>query len=340
MEQLRVEKTGGVGIFDLHCDTLDLLALHDAAGQMGVDLSNKDGTPKRLDSLAENDAHIDLSRMLGATGAWCQCFACFIPDGLGPDLSWQVFTTVRDFFFQQVGEHGELIEQVRDARDIRRITGEGRCAGMFTVEGGSFLEEGSLDRLYEAADAGVKMLTLTWNGRNAIGSGNQTDEGLSDFGREVVRAMEDCRMVVDVSHANDRTFWDVAEVATRPFAASHSNSRVVCDHPRNLTDDQFRAIAERGGIVGLNFCCDFLREDCTDATRDDVLRHVDHWLNLDGEHVVALGSDYDGSTVPSWLDPAEKVVELYGLFSREFGAEVAQEICFENACSFFERNEE
>lgn len=327
-----------IRIFDLHCDTLDRLALHEAIPEAGFAAEDAHIPAERMSSLADNDAHIDLLRMQKAGYAWCQCFAAFIPDHIGVEMGWRVFTTVRDYFFAQVEQHAGLIEQVRDARDVRRIIGEGCCAGMFTVEGGSFIE-GSVERVHAAADAGVKMLTLTWNGKNAIASGNNTGDGLTAFGREVVRTMEERRMVVDVSHLNDRSFFDVLEVAQRPFAASHSNARAICGHPRNLTDDQFRALVERGGIAGLNFCREFVRDDGADPTRDDVLRHVDHWLSLGGEHAVALGSDYDGCDVPSWLEPAENIGELHALFAKEFGASIADAICFENACAFFERNE-
>ena len=337
MEQL--SDLRDVRIFDLHCDTLDRLALHEVIGQTGIEFDDSDIPAERMSSLADNDADIDLCRMLRATGAWCECFAAFIPDGLGAEGSWRVFTKVRDYFFAQLEERADLVEQVRDARDVRRIVGEGKCAAMFTVEGGSFIE-GSVERVHEAADAGVKMITLTWNGKNAIGSGNETDEGLTDFGREVLRAMEERRIVVDVSHLNDRGFRDVLAATERPFAASHSNARAVCGHPRNLTDYQFQAIAERGGIVGLNLCRDFLREGGGDPTPDDILWHVDHWLQLGGERVLALGSDYDGCEVPSWLHPAEKLPALRALLAREFGPDLADAICFENACSFFERNEE
>ncbi|WP_102337693.1 dipeptidase [Collinsella provencensis] len=326
-----------IRIFDLHCDTLDRLALHTAF----PDVEFEDfvmGTPKdRLLSLADNDAHISLDRMQAQDYAWCQCFAAFIPDELNSDQAWAVFQAVRSYLQGQIAEHADRIEQVLDARNIRSIVETGHCAAMFTVEGGSFIE-GTVERVHEIADAGVKMLTLAWNGPNAIASGHDTTEGLTPFGREVIAALEERHVVIDVSHLNDRGFWDVLEASERPFAASHSNSRAICGHLRNLTDDQFRALAERGGIVGLNFCEDFITEDLP-ATQDDFLRHVDHLLQLGGEHVLALGSDYDGCEVPTWLDPAEKIGTLHGLLAGEFGEDIADRICFENACEFFERNE-
>ncbi len=332
-------ETSPTYIFDLHCDTLDRLALHEAFPDAGFAAQDAAIPDNRMASLADNDCHIALGRMAKARYAWCQCFAAFVPDHMPADWGWQVFCAVRDYFQGQLRQHSTLIEQVLDARGIREIVENGKCAGMFTIEGASFLD-GSLDRLREAADAGVKMLTLTWNGKNAIASGNQTTDGLSKFGARVVHAMEQRRIVVDVSHLNDRSFWDVVRESSRPFAASHSNARSVCGHPRNLTDDMFRALVDRGGIAGFNFCREFVREDGTDPTRDDVLFHIDHFLKLGGEHAIALGSDYDGCDVPSWLAPAERVGELHVLFAKEFGREIADAICFENAAAFFERNEE
>ena len=197
-----------------------------------------------------------------------------------------------------------------------------------------------LDRIALAAEAGVKMMTLTWNGPNALGSGHDTRQGLTRFGREAVREMEAHRMVVDASHLNDRGFSDLVEVATRPFAASHSNARSVCGHRRNLTDAQARTIFEGGGIVGLNYCRDFLREGSGDVTPDAVLRQVDRLLELGGERGLALGSDYDGTDVPSWLDGCERVGTLHELIARHFGREVAERVFYENARDFFLRNEQ
>jgi membrane dipeptidase len=144
------------------------------------------------------------------------------------------------------------------------------------------------------------MLTLTWNGKNDIASGNDTADGMSDFGREAVRALEDHRIVVDVSHLNDAGFADLLHVATRPFVASHSNSRAVCPHPRNLTDAQFGEIRDRGGLVGINYYRAFIADVPAgkDVTFDQLSRHIDHFLSLGGEKVLALGSDFDGSDTP------------------------------------------
>ena len=336
-----IERAAKTYIFDLHCDTLDRLALHRAFPE--AEFCDRDASipDNRMQSLVDNDCHIDLTRMAQANYALCQCFAAFIPDHVSPDWSWQVFCHVHDYFKAQLAEQTAFISQVSDARDIRSIVDAGKCAGMFTVEGASFLDgsPNSLGRLYQVIDAGVKMITLTWNGKNAIASGNSTADGLTSFGKQVIAEMEARHVVVDVSHLNDRSFWDVEKASSRPFAASHSNARAVCGHARNLTDDMFRALVERGGIVGLNFCREFLREDGADPTRDDVLRHVDHFLNLGGEHALALGSDYDGCDVPSWLEPAQNVGNLHALLAHEFGEEVANDICFNNAAAFFERNE-
>ena len=217
----------------------------------------------------------------------------------------------------------------------------GKTAAVLTVEGASFLEDDGQaeSRLDALADAGVRMVTLTWNGPNALGSGNDTSHGLTGFGRSCVGELERRGIVVDVSHLNDAGFKDVCATARRPFAASHSNARAVCGHPRNLADWQLRELADCGGIAGLNFCTQFLTDRLADPTRDDVLRHVDHVLETAGEDVLALGSDYDGCDVPSWLEPCDRIGALHELLACEFGRDIADKVFFRNARDFFERVE-
>lgn len=333
-------------VFDLHCDTLDRLCLRHFAPQNMWTEQDADVPEADRSSLASNACHLALDRM--AAFAWCQCFAVFVPDEFRGEAAWRLFQHVSAYFQQQMEAHADLVEQARDARRIDEILAAGKTAAVLTVEGAAFFEdplfeesssECGLDLVARLAEAGVKMMTLTWNGPNAVGSGHDTRLGLTSFGREVVREMEAHRMVVDVSHLNDRGFSDLVEVATRPFAASHSNARSVCGHRRNLTDAQARTIFEGGGIVGLNFCRDFLREGSGDVTPDEVLRHVDRLLELGGERGLALGSDYDGTDVPSWLDGCERVGSLHELVECHFGREIAERVFYENARDFFVRNE-
>ena len=331
---------GRLRVFDLHCDTLDRLAFHgDASVPGGFAAHDAHAPAHRMATLSDNDAHVSLVR--AAAFAWCQCFAAFIPDVVRGAEAWALFERVRGVWERELERCDDKLARARAMADVDAAHEAGKTAGIFTVEGASFLEddaaaEGRLDAL---ADAGVRMVTLTWNGSNALGSGNDARHGLTGFGRTCVGELERRGIVVDVSHLNDAGFKDVCAVASRPFAASHSNARAVCGHPRNLADWQLRELADRGGIAGLNFCTQFLTDRIGDPTRDDVLRHVDHVLETVGERVLALGSDYDGCDVPSWLDPCDRIGALHELLAAEFGRAVADRVFSQNARDFFARAE-
>ena len=291
-------------VFDLHCDTLDRLAFHGDASVPGG-------------------------------------FAAFIPDEVRGDEAWALFRRVQSVLERELERCGDKLAQARTMAEVDAALAAGKTAAVLTVEGASFLEDDGQaeSRLDALADAGVRMVTLTWNGPNALGSGNDTSHGLTGFGRSCVGELERRGIVVDVSHLNDAGFKDVCATARRPFAASHSNARAVCGHPRNLADWQLRELADCGGIAGLNFCTQFLTDRLADPTRDDVLRHVDHVLETAGEDVLALGSDYDGCDVPSWLEPCDRIGALHELLACEFGRDIADKVFFRNARDFFERVE-
>ena len=331
---------GRLRVFDLHCDTLDRLAFHGDPTVPGGFAAHDAPIPAaRMSSLADNDAHISLART--APFAWCQCFAAFIPDEVRGDEAWALFRRVQSVLERELERCGDKLAQARTMAEVDAALAAGKTAAVLTVEGASFLEDDGQaeSRLDALADAGVRMVTLTWNGPNALGSGNDTSHGLTGFGRSCVGELERRGIVVDVSHLNDAGFKDVCATARRPFAASHSNARAVCGHPRNLADWQLRELADCGGIAGLNFCTQFLTDRLADPTRDDVLRHVDHVLETAGEDVLALGSDYDGCDVPSWLEPCDRIGALHELLACEFGRDIADKVFFRNARDFFERVE-
>ena len=324
-------------VFDLHCDTIDSLAFADygafseyVQGACGGDL-------------VHNSIQLAADRM---PCPWCQCYAIWVPDDLTPFgmSALEFYRKARDWFFAHTSPEGP-VTQLRDAREVEATIGAGKVAALLTIENG--LPLSSIKLIDEAASDGVKMVTLTWNAANPIAHGSEANGGLTSYGREALRAFEERQMVVDVSHLNDESFWDVARAARRPFAASHSNARSVCGHARNLTDDQFRAIVDAGGIVGINYFRGFLSNRVTDfdapadgeVTFDELAAHVEHFLDLGGEGTIALGSDYDGSETPEWLDACEKVAPFFERISERFGEGLANRMFWENAHDFFVRNE-
>lgn len=319
-------------IFDLHCDTIDRLCASAEGWPFAEEDENVD--PARMSDLEDNDAHISLERMAGAQ--WCQCFGIFMPDEFRGKDACDFFDRNYDFFCEQMDVHADHIVQVRTAADIDAAFESGRQAALLTIEGGSVLA-GDVDRVELLTERGVRIMTLVWNGPNELASGNITSHGLSPLGRKAVRALEEAHITVDVSHLNDTGFWELADIIERPVIATHSNSRAICDHKRNLTDDEFRFIVGCGGIVGLNFSKDFIVHGIRDPKPDHLLRHVDHFLNMDGEDVLALGSDYDGTDMPSWLCPCDRMLDLHGLLADEFGVAVSDKICFDNAHAFLAR---
>ena len=268
-------------IVDAHVDTvLDL-----AAGR------------RRLGERSDR-GHVDLPRLEEA-GVGVQVFAHFIEPVYKPHAALARFMELYDVFLSEVARHPDRIRVVTSVGELDATLAEGKIAAVIGIEGGEALQ-GRLGVLRLLHRLGVRLIGLTWNERNdlADGAGDfRSGGGLSRLGAQVVREMNRLGMVVDVSHLSDAGFYDVLAVSTQPVVASHSNCRALCPHPRNLTDDQIRALAARGGVMGMNFYARFLRETGP-ATVDDVVRHIEHVAALVGPEHVGLGSDFDGINEP------------------------------------------
>ncbi|MGB9802877.1 dipeptidase [Desulfofundulus sp.] len=199
-----------------------------------------------------------------------------------------------DRFYAEMEANRKELMLVTCFDDIAAARDSGKIGVLLAIEGGEALG-GRLEVLRMFYRLGVRSLTLTWNGRNELADGvaeEGTRGGLTVFGREVVREMNRLGMLVDVSHLSEAGFWDVLEVSTAPVIASHSNTRHVCNHRRNLSDDQIRALAARGGVIGLCFCPEFVHP--SEPSLDKLLDHVDHMVALGGVNCVGIGSDFDG----------------------------------------------
>lgn len=335
-------------VFDMHCDTADRLAWQflpdDIKQTCGMDFYGPGDAddPSACRDLAGSHCHISLDKV-GAT-PWAQCFACYVPDALSPEQAAGFHEGVMSHLTHEVERNAGRVVAVASAsqlRDVLENSGEPHVAAVHTIENARmFAADLGLVERY-AAD-GLLMASISWNAAGPLASGHDTHEHVSELGARAIAEMERNRVVLDVSHLNDECFDDVCRLSTRPFVASHSNSRAVCGHRRNLTDRQFAEIRERGGVVGLNYCDKFLSNEvleghATDVSFDEVAAHIEHWLDLGGEDVVALGGDLDGATVPSLLDGADKMPAFQGLLEHRFGSTITRKLCYANALAFFER---
>ncbi|MDL2232810.1 membrane dipeptidase [Ruminococcaceae bacterium OttesenSCG-928-L11] len=304
-----------IKVVDLHCDTLT------ACHKKGIGLSN-------------DETHLSLHKRPAST-RWCQCMAVFIPDSLRGQAAEAYFGEVYQYLTRQQTILQDSFAWLKDLSLVPSALNTAGFSAVLTVEGGAVLA-GKLENIKKLRQLGVRMLTLTWNAANEICGGSETDEGFTAFGRRAVAELERQGIVVDVSHLSDRGFDELREFARKPFVASHSNSRTVCGHRRNLTDAMFCHIRDIGGLVGMNYYQNFITEDGKSDSIDDLLRHIHHFLELGGEHTLALGSDYDGAEIPSYLDSMEKVESLYEAMVKSGIAEpVVNRIFYGNAERFF-----
>jgi len=200
---------------------------------------------------------------------------------------------------------------------------------LFAVEGGAVLEDDS-DRLYILKQDGIKFLTLTWNGENNIAGGNKSEKGLTDFGKTVISKMNKLKIGCDLSHLNEKSFYEAIDCAEFPLA-THSNSKKVCNHPRNLSDKQLKLIAQKGGIIGLCFYPDFLGKDVFPKLYENIC----HLCYLGLEDNIAIGSDFDGGEMDEKLKNITQIPSLYH-FLEEKGLEkpILCKIFYENANNF------
>ena len=304
----------GIKLIDLHCDTLDRC----------LDESLTLDSTQLHFNLTERPEQLQV----------CQAMAIFIDSKLKGEQAQARFLQAYELLCREAKAHAQKFSLLQDLRCISTRLDEKPVALFLTVEGGSVLA-GDITWVDKLHQMGVKVLTLTWNGENEICGGVGSDKGFTPFGRQVVARMEALGMAVDASHMNDRSFWQLCETTCRPFCASHSNSRVICNHPRNLTDEQFCEIVCRGGVVGLNYHRDFITENGQTENIDDLLRHLHHFLELGGEDTVALGSDFDGADMPPYLSGIDKLPGLIDAVERSgVSAEVTHKLIFGNAARF------
>lgn len=289
-------------LIDMHCDT---------AGKI---LESKNG-----EGLYENSFDIDIKGMKQA-GTMAQFFACFVymERFQGEDRFEKAFSYAKQMagkMREEVQKNSRDIAFAVNADDILHNQENGKISAILTVEEGGILN-GDMGKLEELYKEGIRLITLMWNFENCMGFPNSKDagimtKGLKSFGFETVERMNELGMIVDVSHMSDGGFWDVVSHSKAPVVASHSSSRSLCNHPRNMTDEMLKALAEKGGVAAVNFYPAFVREN-ERAMREDLAAHIQHIVNVAGMDAVAIGTDFDGFTGGSLeIDKVEKMPILY-----------------------------
>lgn len=243
---------------------------------------------------------------------------------------------------------GGRVKVCRTAAEIRDCLASGVLATVLHFEGAEAIdpEFRSLEVLY---NAGLRSLGPVWSRPTIFGHGvpfrfpstPDTGDGLTDAGKRLIAACNGLRMMIDLSHLNEKGFWDVAELSDAPLVASHSNVHAICENSRNLTDAQLDAVKASGGLVGVNFATSFLRPDgqmTADTGLDVMLRHMDHLIARLGEDGVGLGSDFDGATIPAEIRDAAGLPNLVAAMrAHGYGEALLRKLCWENWVGVLER---
>ncbi len=262
---------------DAHCDTITKI-MEEGAG------------------LLSNQCHLDLQRAqkLGNIHL-VQFFAAFISPQYCQAYALKRVLQIIDKIYEEANLNKHMMMICRNYNDIRRAVKNNLIAAIISVEGGEALQ-GDISVLRCLYRLGVRSICLTWNNRNEIADGVSdeiTGGGLTEFGRKVVREMNSLGMLIDVSHIAEKGFWDVIETTRDPIIASHSNAKKICNHRRNLTDEQILAIRDNGGVIGINLYPCFLNNS-EEASLKDVIKHIEYISSLAGCDHVGIGTDFDG----------------------------------------------
>lgn len=289
-------------VADMHCDTISEILY----SKQRASNSNE----KQIE-LRKNKLHLDLEKMK-AGDYLVQNFAMYVNlKKRDNPLDWCL--QLIDTFYEEMEKNKDVILVANSYNDIIKNQKEGKISALLTIEEGG-VALGKIEHLHNFYRLGARMLTLTWNYENELGYPNavtpsgeeayrtypNTVNGLKEKGIEFVQEMERIGMIVDVSHLSDAGFYDVLKYTKKPFVASHSNARSVCNHRRNMSDDMIRALANRGGVMGINYEPEFLQEfkdgEQAHGNLELIIRQIKHIIQVGGYECLGLGSDFDGIT--------------------------------------------
>jgi membrane dipeptidase len=299
-------------VIDLHCDAL--LKLSEGKGILRFA-----GAPE-LDTNKERLIQGEVK---------VQCFAIFIEPDISSDQKFQAALEQIDYFYKEVLGKNPEMRHIKNWEDFDRLKAN-EIGAMLTLEGVDAIGN-DLTKLHILYQLGVRSIGLTWNNANlaADGAGEPRGGGLTLFGKEIVQFNNEHQILTDVSHLSEKAFWDVIELALYPIA-SHSNAKKLCDHPRNLTDEQARAMFKKKGMVHVVYHPPFINIEGV-ATIADLIKHIDHFCSLGGVDHIGLGSDFDGiHTYVKDLEDASKTQNLINELLKHYKEEEVRGFAYRN----------
>lgn len=309
-----------MNIIDLHCDTISCLV---ETGQ--------------CTNLHRNNFSVDINKL--QTGqAIAQFFALYVNKAEHSD-PFEYCLLMLDRFYQELAENAAAIQFAGNSQELQDAMHQQKIAAFLTIEEGGVLK-GKIEYLRIMYRLGVRLLTLTWNYPNEIGFPSCSEAyfqcGLTDFGQEVVQEMNRLGMIIDVSHLSDQGFYDVARLSAKPFTASHSNARTITGHSRNLTDDMIKTLANKGGIMGLNFANLFLGTSPTSRIAD-MVSHLNHIRKIGGTDVLSMGTDFDGIEPNLEIESISEIGKLAAaLENASWSTEDIEKLFYKNALRFIQ----
>ena len=313
--------------FDLHCDTI-------------YELSQYGLYREQRGTLVRNQGQLDLTRAQRFSH-YAQVFALFC-GAKSIKTSQQahiIFKHLLDTAQDAFAQSSDVLLHCKTAEDFVIAQQQGKTAAFLSIEGAELLQ--TAEDVQLAIDAGVRIVTLTWNHRSCYGCGAATDNngGLTQDGIRLAQYLSKNGVFLDVSHLSERGFWDLAEHISTPILATHSNSRSICPHLRNLTDEQFLQIVSCGGLVGINLFVPFVTSK-EQATCDDLVRHIEHFCELGGEHHLCIGADWDGcDRLPDGIDDITAIERLADTLARYGYSDIQiQNLMYNNAKQFVMAN--
>lgn len=308
--------------FDSHCDTAYEL-YHRGVG------------------LDENNCHVSIHNA-SPYSAYAQYYAVWSNRRLDDEACWQDFLRIAEYFDRDISRLSDKVVRVRSAGELSDALNNGKHAAILAVEDARLIA-GDLSRLDILYGMGVRYLTLLWGGNTCIGGSHDTENGLTELGKQTVRRCFELGIIPDISHASEQSTDDILNIATeygKPVIASHSNAYSLYGHSRNLRDRHFDTIRALGGTVGVSLCRSHLTNTKEhSATPEDVFAHVDYYLSRGGKDVVGFGADWDGTDLPDGTENVGAMPLVAEIMARHnYSDELIDKIFFGNAYSFAIRN--